>query len=263
MVSKRFIDNQAQRYKILELLQQEYLSKDYYSEKIEVKLDLSDLVEEQIVAEHIVEPVIYITVNAYQKIQELVHQASGEVSWHCLVEPMVNTNIYLIYDVLVFPQIVTGTTTNGVDGDYEMWLANLPDEQFEHCRCHMHSHVNMGVTPSCVDENYYSNLMTHVTDYYITMVINKKNDYHLRFYDKANNILYLDKELIVCFEDGGTLLSWYDSVSDNLKEPPVLSSTITPEVNKRLSLWDKEDPYADFYVERPYSAIKKGKGKRK
>lgn len=216
------------RDEILDLLQKEFLAKQFYGEKIEVKIDLKDMVEKRITESNIQEPDIYITVNAYQKILTLTKEYSTEVAWHCLVEHPQGTNAYLIYDVLVFPQEVTGGTANGIDGEYEMWLATLPDEQFERVRCHMHSHVNMGVTPSGVDEGYYSNLMTQVTDYYITMIINKKSEYHLRFYDKANNILYTDKELIICFEDGTPLSTWYDSVKGMVKEKVYTPTATTP-----------------------------------
>lgn len=218
MTTKRFIDTSNMQEEILELLKKEFLAKQFFGEKIEVKLDLKNIIEERMLTENIQEPTIYITVTAWQKILTLVEEFSTEVAWHCLVEHPAQTNAYLIYDVLVFPQIVTGATANGTDGEYEMWLATLPDEQFNSCRCHMHSHVNMGVTPSGVDEGYYANLMTQVTDYYITMIINKKSDYHLRFYDKVNNILYEDKKLITCFENGTTLQQWYDSVKDVVKE---------------------------------------------
>lgn len=256
MKTKRFINTDNMKEEILELIQKEFLTKQYYGDKIELSLDLKDLVEARMEQMQITEPSIYITTNAYQKINTLVKEFSSEVAWHCLVEHQEGTNIYLIYDVLVFPQEVTGTTANGIDGEYEMWLATLPDEQFDNLRCHMHSHVNMGTTPSGIDENYYNNLMTQVRDYYITMIVNKKHEYYLRFYDKANNIVYVDKELIICFEDGTPLDAWYDSIKDVVKEKTYTSSYLSKKDkdDEKESGWDRRgNPYDDYDYSGYYS----------
>src|SRR5574344_517479 len=270
MTTKRFINTDGMKDEILELLKAEYLSKEFYGEKIEVKLDLKEMVEKKMEEQHVSEPKIYITVSAYHKIQTLVKEFSSEVAWHCLVEHPEGTNAYLIYDVLVFPQEVTGTTANGIDGEYEMWLATLPDEQFNKCRCHMHSHVNMGVTPSGIDEGYYANLMTQVTDFYITMIINKRDDYHLRFYDKTNNVLYIDKELIICFEDGTPIKTWYDTVKTNVKERtviPVRSSALEDwEKNRTQSSMFEDDYYGSYYKKKETKTSQvtgKGRGRPK
>lgn len=236
MTTKRFINTSNMQQEVLDLLQKEFLTKQFYGDKIEVKVDLKDVIEKKMAEQHVIEPNIYITVAAYQKILTLVKEFNTEVAWHCLVEHPAGTNSYLIYDVLVFPQYVTGATANGIDGEYEMWLATLPDAQFDHCRCHMHSHVNMNTTPSTVDENYYSNLMTQVQDYYITMILNKRDEYHLRFYDVVNNILYSDKELIVCLEDGTLMSTWFNSVKGVVKEPV---RAAVPSTHGALSDWDK------------------------
>ena len=266
MSTKRFINTDNMKDEILDLLQKEFLTKQFYGEKIEVKVDLKDIVEQKMKDKELKEPIVYITVNAYQKILTLVKEFSTEVSWHCLVEHPAGTDAYLIYDVLVFPQEVTSTTTNGTDGEYEMWLATLPDDQFNKCRCHMHSHVNMGTTPSGTDENYYSNLMTQVTDFYITMIINKKGEYHLRFYDKENNIVYMDMELIVCFEDGTPLITWFNSVKDVVKEKKYVSSYLSSKnkdgnwLGRQGSFYDDYD-YSGYYSKKKETTTTKKRGR--
>ena len=245
MTTKRFINTNNMRDEMLALLQKEFLTKQFFGDKIEIKLDIKDIVDKCMTENNITEPIIYITVSAYQKIMTLVKKYTSEVAWHCLINHPEGTNTYLIYDVLVFPQEVTGATANGIDNEYEMWLATLPDEQFNRCRCHMHSHVNMNVTPSGVDENYYNNLMTQVTDYYITMIINKREEFHLRFYDVTNNILYIDKDLIVCFDNGITVDNWFNSVKDNVKEK-TFKSYIPTKDNKNKK--DDDDPYNYQYT---------------
>lgn len=217
-MSKKFIDITPMQNDLLKLLEEKFLNSTHFnSDNINISISLKDTVEKVCKEKQLEEPTIYILDTAWIKIQMLIKENSGEVAWHCLVERHPN-NKYVIYDVLVFPQEVTSATADGSDGEYEMWVATLPDEQFDHLRCHMHSHVNMGVTPSSVDENYYANLMTHVQDYYITMIINKSHNTCLRFYDKENNILWSDLDFKICMQDGTIYDDWYTSVKDNIKE---------------------------------------------
>lgn len=222
-MSKKFIEIGSMKDELLKQIQETFLNTEFFnSDSIDIKLSLKDIVDKQIEEKKLTEPKIYILDTAWLKIQTLVKENNAEVAWHCLVERHTD-NRYLIYDVLVFPQEVTGVTANGIDGEYEMWVATLPDEQFDYLRCHMHSHVNMGVTPSSTDENYYANLMTQVTDYYITMIINKSNAYTLRFYDKVNNIMWSDLSFTICTKEGITYTDWYDSVKDMIKTKEVKS----------------------------------------
>lgn len=226
MLKKRFINTtQEMQDAILELLKQKFLEKQFYSTTadVSVSVNIDELVQKEIEAKHIETPELYILDTAYLKVRKLVDECTGEVGWHCLVEK--HDNKYIIFDVLVFPQYVTAATVSGVDGDYETWLATLPDEQFDYLRCHMHSHVNMMTTPSGTDENYYSNLMTQVQDYYITVITNKRNENYIRFYDVANNIVFTDLDITICKEDGSTYNEWYETVKDNIKTRTV---TTTP-----------------------------------
>lgn len=249
-MSKRFIDISPMKDQLLAQLQQTFLATEHYnSDTISVSLSLKDVVEKEVNDKQLAEPKIYILDSAWLKIKMLVKENSGEVAWHCLVEKHTN-NRYLIYDVLVFPQEVTGATADGIDGDYEMWVATLPDEQFDFMRCHMHSHVNMGVTPSGTDENYYANLMTQVTDYYITMIINKSDSYHLRFYDKENNIVWSDLEFTICTRDGNTYEAWYESVKENIKTKTYNYARSNVVTSKQSSLYD-------YDWEFPYGSKKK------
>lgn len=250
-MSKHFIDISPMKKTLLAQLQQTFLATEHYnSDVINISLSLKDVVEKEVNEKKLTEPTIYILDSAWLKIQMLVKENSGEVAWHCLVEKHTD-NRYLIYDVLVFPQEVTGTTADGVDGDYEMWVATLPDEQFDYMRCHMHSHVNMGVTPSGVDENYYSKLMTQVSDYYITMIINKAGNYHLRFYDKENNIMWSELEFIICNKDGRTYDDWYESVKEKIKDRPVVTRPLTgSSYQHTLYDYDRDWGYSSSYKKK-------------
>ena len=134
-MSKRFIDISPMRSDLLKMLEEKFLATEHFnSDTINVSLSLKETVDKVVEDNKLAEPEIFILDKAWLKIQMLVKENSGEVAWHCLVEKHTN-NKYLIYDVLVFPQEVTGATADGIDGEYEMWLATLPDEQFDFCSC--------------------------------------------------------------------------------------------------------------------------------
>jgi hypothetical protein len=256
-MSKRFIDISPMRSDLLKMLEEKFLATEHFnSDTINVSLSLKETVDKVVEANKLAEPEIFILDKAWLKIQMLVKENSGEVAWHCLVEKHPN-NKYLIYDVLVFPQEVTGATADGIDGEYEMWLATLPDEQFDFCRCHMHSHVNMGVTPSATDEGYYANLMTQVTDYYITMIINKSHQYHLRFYDKQNNLVWSELEFNICDSTGNTYENWYESVKGNIK-----TKTYGTLANRQRSIYDYDSDYTSLYSSKKKETTEEKSGTR-
>lgn len=257
-MTKNFINIDSMKDFLLEQLKNKFLNTEHYStSNITVNLSLKELVDKVVKEQELEEPKIYMLDSAWLKLSKLVKECDGEVAWHCLVQQLPQSK-YLIYDVLVFPQEVTGATANGIDGEYELWVANLPDETFENLRCHMHSHVNMGVTPSGTDENYYSNLMTQVTDYYITMIINKKGDYHLRFYDKQHNIVYTELAFEVCDEQGVTYADWYASVKDNIKTykaPTTVTSNwegsyLTSKKKRNENYEELNDPWEEYYYRK-------------
>lgn len=217
-ITKKYISLAGMQEQLYSKLKGQLMTKTFFnSDKIDLSISLSEMLDAECKAKNITEPIIYITATAYMKLHTLVMNNSGEVAWHGTVETYAD-NRYLITDVLVFPQEVTGATVVGTDNAYEVWLATQPDEVFDKLRYHGHSHVNMGVTPSAVDENYYSNLMTQVQDFYIVMITNKKEEITLRFYDVPQNICFNGLTLHVTTDQGEALQTWYDEVKTNIKD---------------------------------------------
>jgi hypothetical protein len=62
-----------------------------------------------------------------------------------------------------------------------------------------HSHVNMGVSPSGVDERHRQQILEQleIDMFYIFMVWNKSLSVHTLIYDMQRNILYEDKDVEV------------------------------------------------------------------
>ena len=118
----------------------------------------------------------------------------------------------------MYPQHVSGATVESHDEDYPQWLMTLKDDEINNLRLQGHSHVNMGVTPSGVDEVYYETLLSQVKDYYIIMVINKNYSMTLRLYDIENNLMFEDIPLYKIVEKNAAK-DWYkQQAAEYIKE---------------------------------------------
>ena len=235
--------------------------------KIELKLDIEDMLEEYIEQQNIVEPTIYITPNAYIKMRMLVDKSDKEIGWYGIVNEMPGLQAtYIIEDIVVYPQKVTGVTVEQDEDRMFEFEMSLTTEQVNHKRFHGHSHVNMGTSPSGVDESFYQDLLSQVTDYFIITITNKRNEYTTRFYDVANNILYTDVPIQLMQDDGSLYLDWYETNKEQVKEhtytttqitkptlPANKSKTKTPTKTKQkqTSIFDYEDDYWDDYFWDP------------
>lgn len=131
---------------------------------------------------------------AWRKFQALVKDFDKEVAWHGVAYRNKDLTVdeYYITDILVYPQEVTGATVTTDQNKYQNWLMSHDDEIFNNIRMQGHSHVNMGVTPSAVDNTLYESILSQLDDtmFYIFMIWNKKGDKTCKIYDLAKNILF-------------------------------------------------------------------------
>lgn len=142
---------------------------------------------------------IVLTNEAMLKATALVQECDKEIAWHGVVDADREANIYTIVDVVVPPQEVTGTTVNSDSNEWALWASQLSDDEFNSLRCHMHSHVNMGVFSSATDDDYQKDVVTKDSnlDYYIFLIFNKKGEIFGRFYDVEHNMMYDNKDVEV------------------------------------------------------------------
>lgn len=135
-----------------------------------------------------------ISTQAYMKMATLVNNFDKELAWHmqCSRNPAPDGSpgTIVIEDVLVYPQVVTATTVESDDDNYEEWLMNLPDSAYNSIRGHGHSHVNMSVTPSQVDIDYSETLIQHINDYYVFIILNKRGEMSIKVYDFEAGLIY-------------------------------------------------------------------------
>lgn len=230
--------------------------------KIELKLDIEDMLEEYIEQQNIIEPTIYITPNAYIKMRMLVDKSDKEIGWYGIVNEMPGLQAtYIIEDIVVYPQRVTGVTVEQDEDRMFEFEMSLTTEQVNHKRFHGHSHVNMGTSPSGVDESFYQDLLSQVTDYFIITITNKRNEYTTRFYDVANNILYEDIPIHLIQDDGSLYLDWYETNKEQVKEHTYTTTVTKPTITKtkpqaktkqkQTSIYDYEEDYWEDYFWDP------------
>jgi len=159
---------------------------------------------------------------AWLKMQTLIQEFDKEVAWHGIAkrgdDP--EANEYIISDILVYPQEITGTTVDAIEEEYSMWLVQQPDEVFHNLRMQGHSHVNMGTTPSGTDNTMYSKILDQMSGdtFYIFMIWNKRGEKTIKIYDLQKNLLFETADCTVEIIDGGLgMQEFIDSAKEMIR----------------------------------------------
>lgn len=209
------------------------------------KIDYSYTVED-IVDKTIKKPELYFTADAYLKMITLVDSTTDEIGWHGVVER--DGHRFTVTDILVYPQVVTGSNIRTDQDAYNAWLMSQPDEIFNNIRYQGHSHVNFSVTPSDFgpgsDVHLYENILQTLrkTDYYIFMIINKRREVFVMIYDMAQNIVFEkdDITIYVMLSNGQSLGNWHHTETEKY----VLKQTYQYQ-NKAINFVDSKKKRAD------------------
>ena len=197
---------------------------------------------------------VWLTQEAYKKTLALVTEFNDEVGWHGAVS-RINDSEFLIEDIFVYPQEVTGSTVNTDQELYTEWLYGLDDLVFPKIRMQGHSHVNMGVSPSGVDNQHRRQILEQLEPdmFYIFMIWNKSLSVHTLIYDMARNILYEDKDVEVKLMGGEDM----DEFLADAKEK--VQKLNHRKINKKSKGKEKIENQSDFdadlaqYGYYPYS----------
>lgn len=180
--------------------------------------------------------IVYFTQDAWNKVQALVREFDTEVQWHGCVN-RISDDEFEIYDIVVPPHVVTGSTVTSDPVKYSEWINELDDDIFNFLHFHGHSHVNMGCSPSSTDMKYRQDVVTQLPtprnenddSFYIFLIFNKKGEWTGEIYDLKNNALYATNEIdIEVYTDDGTFLSDFvaDAKKMAVKETP--KPAVTP-----------------------------------
>ena len=256
MTSKSLINLEPVREQVRTKLLEKYDSTIYMNtSSVDIKVDVKEILEQYIADKQLEEPKVYITAEAYVKLRKLVDTTTTEIGWYGTVTKMPGfESVFVIDDILVYPQTVTGATCVQDDDRVFEFELNLSTDQVNRKRFHGHSHVNMGVTPSGVDEQFYQDILTQVDDYFIVMITNKSGAYYTRFYDMQNNILYTGIPVQVMLDNGIALEHWYDDATQNNIKEHTYTAPIKPGADKKNfqnSIFD--NPYDDYDYD-PYES---------
>ena len=149
---------------------------------------------------------IIMTPVAFAKMLMLLQNFSTEVAWHGVAHrDKKKKDTFHITDILVYPQVVTGSTVNTDQDEYTQWLYSQKDEVFNNIRMQGHSHVNFGTTPSTVDLTHQEEILKQLDDdmFYIFMIWNKKMERTAKIYDLKTNTLFEDKDIEVLVGNEG------------------------------------------------------------
>lgn len=176
---------------------------------------------------------IYFTEIAWLKMQTLIREFDKEVAWHGVTvrgeDP--EKDEYFITDIIVYPQTVTGVTVTTDQEEYEHWLDGLDNDVFNNLRMQGHSHVNMGTTPSGVDNNLYESILGQLksTMFYIFMIWNKRGEKTIKLYDMAKNVLFETADCTVSILDDGTgTEAFLKDAKSKVRNAPTVPAPVKP-----------------------------------
>lgn len=190
------------------------------------------------------EAILWLSPLAYSKTIALIMSFSDEVAWHGLVSRTA-PNEFLIEDIIVYPQIVSGATVNTDQEKYTTWLYDCSDDVFNKIRMQGHSHVNMSVSPSSVDSSHREKILDQLEKdmFYIFMIWNKSLKTHVLIYDMANNILYEDKDIEVKVAGDDAVDSFVSDAQTKVQKEVIPtksrgSKKAKPPITGFRSVWD-------------------------
>ena len=214
---------------------------------------------------------IHFTADAYEKMTKVIDAFSSEVAWHGFVE-RVGDMEFIVTDILVYPQMVTGATVNTDQEEYTKWLDTIDVEEFNKMHFQGHSHVYMATHPSSVDLGHQSEIIKQLKkdDFYIFMIWNKKREFTAKVYDMATNTLFDGSDVEVTYEP-----SPVDEFIEDAKamvRTRTYTAPTTPPANAATTpgsryyqgqkhWWDEEDDDADDEFDK--GSLYTGKGGKK
>ena len=140
---------------------------------------------------------IVMTPTAWEKTLLLLDSFESEVSWHGICVRGDDPDTYVITDILIFPQHVTGASADTDPETYQNWLLNHEIGVRRTIRMHGHSHVNMSTGPSGRDLGYQGEILSQLRsdDYYVFMIWNKKLQFYATIFDMRENIQFEDADI--------------------------------------------------------------------
>lgn len=148
-------------------------------------------------------PRVLFKKRAYQKMMILVDDYSTEVGWHGTVVRGEEEAEYIIEDIFVHPQTVTGATIRSDQKEQDLWLDGFEDEIFDKLKFQGHSHVNMSTTPSPTDCEQQEDIAALLRDdmFYVFAIVNKSRSIWMKIFDVKYNLVFEDSDIMYEIEE--------------------------------------------------------------
>lgn len=187
-------------------------------------------------------PTLIIAPLANYKMHCLIKTCDKEVGWHGFIEDLGN-NTYYLYDIILYPQFVTGATVEPTEEEYNDWIneqATNHLDQFNKMRMHGHSHVRMAVSPSAVDLKFREDLMANLNEdienpFYFFLIGNKNDTFNIEMYDLKNEMIFDSSDIQILWEEAEVITKaqvWAEEVSNiYVKEKKYQCSTTSKASN--------------------------------
>ncbi|MDL2234133.1 hypothetical protein LJC63_11235 [Ruminococcaceae bacterium OttesenSCG-928-L11] len=193
--------------------------------------------------------ILWLTPITYSKTVALVTAFSDEVAWHGTVTRK-SASEFILEDIFVYPQEVTGSTVGTDQTRYTQWLYGFDDDAFSKIRMQGHSHGNMGVSPSGVDSGHREKILGQLDDdmFYIFMIWNKSLKTHTLIYDMENNILYDDKDVTVKILGDDSMDIFLADAQEKVQKKKSPAYKVKPQKHKNTV--PEPDPLADYFQRR-------------
>jgi hypothetical protein len=189
---------------------------------------------------------VWLTQESYRKIVALVTNFSSEVGWHGTVSRAAD-NEFIIENIFVYPQEVTGSTVNTDQKLYTEWLYSLDDDAFNKIRMQGHSHCSMGVSPSGVDDTHRQHILNQLEPdmFYIFQIWNKSLAVHTLVYDMAQNILYEDDDVEIKLQNDEGMDEFLEDALEKVKKP-VAKKNKSASKKQNAEQIELDDDYFDY-----------------
>lgn len=149
--------------------------------------------------------VVGFTPLAWSKMWLLVDMFDSEVAWNATCHRDNERDMFVVDDILVHKQKVTGGTVRTDPAEYDEWLGAFDDETFEKIRLHGHSHYTMAAYPSGLDEALQNDITNQLTEemFYIFMIVNRHRNVWIKVVDMADGFMYWQNAVQWCVIDDG------------------------------------------------------------
>lgn len=143
---------------------------------------------------------IYYTPQAFAKTIQLVRFHPLEVGWNMVIKPYKDG--YRVEDIVVYPQKASAAYISVDVANYGLWKATLDEDVEANLNGHGHSHVNMSVFASIVDENQqHDEILTKKNGFYLFQIWNKRNEINSFFFDVDNRLYFTKNNIEMIVEE--------------------------------------------------------------